>query len=34
MGLSDFHEKYKYLTDPQNKDTDGDGISDGKGGSG
>lgn len=30
-GLSDFHEKYKYLTDPQNKDSDGDGIYDGQG---
>ena len=28
-GLSDFHEKHKYLTDPDNHDSDGDGISDG-----
>lgn len=30
-GLSDFHEKYKYLTNPNNPDTDGDGIKDGEG---
>ena len=28
-GLSDFQEKYKYLTDSQKADSDGDGISDG-----
>ena len=28
-GLSDFHERYKYLTDPNDRDSDGDGISDG-----
>ena len=28
-GLSDFHERYKYLTDPQKKDSDGDGVGDG-----
>lgn len=28
-GLSDFHETYKYFTDPMDKDTDGDGTHDG-----
>ena len=28
-GLSDFHERYKYLTDPERADSDGDGIGDG-----
>lgn len=28
-GLSDFHERHKYLTDPTKPDTDGDGIPDG-----
>lgn len=28
-GLSDFHETYKYLTDPRNPDSDGDGTPDG-----
>ena len=28
-GLSDFHEQYKYLTNPNKMDSDGDGISDG-----
>jgi len=28
-GLSDFQETYKYLTDPQNPDSDGDGTPDG-----
>ncbi len=28
-GLSDFHETYKYLSDPNNPDSDGDGIRDG-----
>lgn len=28
-GLSDFHEVHKYLTDPHNADTDGDGVPDG-----
>ncbi len=29
-GLSDFHEQYKYLTDPNKADSDGDGIGDGE----
>ncbi len=28
-GLSDFHERYKYLTNPNQSDSDGDGIADG-----
>ena len=28
-GLSDFHEVHKYNTDPDNKDSDGDGVTDG-----
>ena len=28
-GLSDFQETHKYLTNPNNTDSDGDGISDG-----
>ena len=28
-GLSDFHERHKYLTDPSNADSDRDGVPDG-----